>query len=380
LRYEARFVVDTHAHITTLYKPKGMKESWDLPEGWTGLGAELEPFDNSAFTLYDMGRYGVDMCVLKPSIIGTTNTMQAMLVDKYPDKFRALCSDQKQKLKVFREKCDWSLDVAVEEVEEALKTGKFVGIGEFVPGCMGLVPRRTYTFRQRLDEFRKFMELAAKYDVTIDFHEFSRTPWGGPGSVLLSAVATEYPDVSIIFCHGGRGSAAAVEVAAGATGRNVYLECGSWPAENFKAALTKPNVGATQLIWGHDYGNVPQVIIKQDRSGQNPISYPRFSFSRRQASGGQPGSQLYERWPGVPSYQTDFWGWSLHQIHRLKDWNWVTQDEVNLILGGNAAKIFKLQVPFERMFPEGRSDLFGSYWEKSVPFIPRDQVKNPDYP
>ena len=109
MRYEARFVVDTHAHITTLYKPKGMKESWDLPEGWTGLGAELEPFDNSAFTLYDMGRYGVDMCVLKPSIIGTTNTMQAMLVDKYPDKFRALCSDQKQKLKIFREKCDWSL-------------------------------------------------------------------------------------------------------------------------------------------------------------------------------------------------------------------------------------------------------------------------------
>ena len=41
-----------------------------------------------------------------------------------------------------------------------------------------------------------------------------------------------------------------------------------------------------------------------------------------------------KRWPRVPTYQIDWWGWSLHQIDRLRDW--VTQDEINLILGGNA--------------------------------------------
>jgi len=77
----------------------------------------------------------------------------------------------------------------------------------------------------------------------------------------------------------------------------------------------------------------------------------------------------------VPSYQADFWGWSLHQIHKLRDW--VTQDELNLILGGNAAKIFKLPVPYPRMFLDGRPDVYGIHWEESVPFIPDDQIRNP---
>ena len=374
----ARFVVDTHSHITTLYKPKGVTKGWDFPDDWNGLSEELEVFDNSPFTLYDMEVYGVDMCILKPSIIGTTNEMQAKLVDNHPDKFRACCSDQKQKLKMWREKCEWSLEVAVEEVESALNwgKGKFVCIGEFVPGCMGLHPPRVYTFRQRLDEWRRFMDLAAKYGVALDFHEgeahHGRAPWGGgayAGYSLLTAVASEYPNVPVIIDHGGgheaEGIQKAVQIAGRAGGRNVYLETGDWPAECFEFALTSPNVGATQLIWGHDYGNVPQYIIKKQRPGQSPITHPILGL---------------HPWRGVPSYQTDFWGWSLHQIHRLKDWNWVTQDEVNLILGGNAAKIFKLPVPFERMFPEGRPDLYGIHWEKSVPFIPKDQILHPDYP
>ena len=97
------------------------------------MSAELEPFDNSALALYDMQRYGVDMGILLPSIIGTTNEFQAMIVDKYPDKFRACCSDQKLKIKVHRGEAKWTLEAAVAEVEAALKTGKFVGIGEFAP-------------------------------------------------------------------------------------------------------------------------------------------------------------------------------------------------------------------------------------------------------
>ncbi|GAH21571.1 unnamed protein product, partial [marine sediment metagenome] len=87
-------------------------------------------------------------------------------------------------------------------------------------------------------------------------------------------------------------------------------------------------------------------------------------------------SSAMKRWPPVPYYHIDWWGWALHQIHKIRDW--VTQDEINLILGGNAARIFKLPVPYERMFLSGRPDIWGVDWEKSVPFIPRDQVINPD--
>ena len=80
--YEGRFVVDAHLHITTLYKPKGMTEGWDFPEGWSGLSAELEPFDNSALTLYDMARYGVDMGILLPSMVGAMTYPQ--LADQLP--------------------------------------------------------------------------------------------------------------------------------------------------------------------------------------------------------------------------------------------------------------------------------------------------------
>ena len=78
-----------------------------------------------------------------------------------------------------------------------------------------------------------------------------------------------------------------------------------------------PNVRVSQLIWGADYGHVPQYIV---------------------ATRGRP-VQLHDRharWPRVPKIQTDWWGWVLHQIDKLRDY--VSQDEINLILGGNAAR------------------------------------------
>ncbi len=362
MRSEARFVVDTHAHITTLYQPAGEKSLELARQGlWNGLNGELQPFDNSPLTLYDMDRYGVDMCVLKPSIVGTTNEMQAMLVDKHPDKFRAMCSDQKHKIKMWREEVEYNHQEAVDEVEAALKTGKYVGIGEFVPGGMQCRRSKKPDYDQRLAEFRDFMELAKQYEVTIDLHE------GAVGYVwdvnqLYSRLAREYPDVPIIYCHGGGHEESSIKNSCRVAGHasNIYLETGSWTAEQYMIALDDPNVGPTQLIWGHDYGNVPQYMTRS--TGRN-------------AAAAQPPFFM-KRWPKVPTYQTDWWGWSLQQIRRLKEW--VTQDEINLILGGNAARIFKLPVPYERMFPEGRPDIFGVDWEKSIPFIPREQVQNPD--
>ncbi len=343
---------------------------------WTGMSGEIEPFDNSPLTIYDMERYGVDMCITKPSQIGMLNEMGAALVDKYPDKFGACCSDQTLKLKVWRGEAEWSLEAAIEEIDAALKTGKYVGIGEFLPKPItsksvevagGQVASGDYTFRERLGHIRRFCDLAAKHDVTIDFHESSGRQWGGGtygGYGLLSKIAAEYPDVSIIICHGGGHTEAGIKAACSAAGReNVYLECGDWPAEYFEIALKNPNIGVTQVIWGHDYGNVPQYITAHPGEEYHPSSYPTLRM---------------RKWPLVPSYQTDFWGWSLHQIHKIRDW--VTQDEINLIMGGNAAKIFKLPVPHPRMFPEGRPDLWGIHWEKSIPFLPAEQIQNPDKP
>ena len=367
MHYEARFVVDTHIHITTLYRPKGK------PKGlWTGLplapeDGEVEYYDNSALCLYDMERYGIDMCLLKPSVTGTTNEKQAELVDRYPDKFRAFCADQTLKIKCARGEAKWTLDAAAEEVEAALKTGKFVGIGEFVPRDWGR--KKIYGFKERLDEYRVFMELARKYDVTLDFHDFA---WGYEWDPwqLLSRIAMEYPDVPIIVCHSGhsigsyiKGDEAirkACAVAGSAVGggvENIYLETGTWPAEYYKIAMEDPNVGVTQLIWGGDYGHVPQYITANP--GREPSSF----------------STAMKRWPRVPTYQIDWWGWALHQIHKIRDW--VTQDEINLVLGGNAARIFKLPVPHERMFLDGRPDIYGINWEKSVPFIPKEQIRKP---
>src|SRR4030067_1254947 len=93
MRAAGRFVVEAHAHITTLYKSKG-KSPGDYFGGLTNTfsDGEVEYFDNSPLTLYDMERYGVDMCLLKPSQVGNTNESHAALVDRSPDKFPAFCS------------------------------------------------------------------------------------------------------------------------------------------------------------------------------------------------------------------------------------------------------------------------------------------------
>ncbi|MDP6258332.1 MAG: hypothetical protein QGH63_04505, partial [Rhodospirillales bacterium] len=50
-------------------------------------------------------------------------------------------------------------------------------------------------------------------------------------------------------------------------------------------------------------------------------------------------------------HQVDVWGWSLKQLLKLE----CTQDDLNLVLGGTAARIYKLTVPHSRLFrPVGK--------------------------
>ena len=53
---------------------------------------------------------------------------------------------------------------------------------------------------------------------------------------------------------------------------------------------------------------------------------------------------------GPPAHQVDVFGWSLRQMDKLE----IPQDDLNLILGGNAVRLFKLEdkVPHTRLFKQ----------------------------
>jgi hypothetical protein len=381
----ARFIVDTHCHITTLYQP-GTKEGWEMAERceWNGLRYELAPFDNCFLTLYDMDRYGVDMAVLLPSIPGTLNEAQAKLVKRFPDRFRACCSDQRTVLDAMRGGPRWTFKAALQEIEEALKTGCFSGIGEFIPGTragMGTIPglEGPVSLERRLDEWAAVCELGVKYDVPILSHDqILRSREGGwTLTELLAKISEQNPKAKIIHTHGAvedepeRGMDAIRDMySVMATLDNVYMETGGWCERQFEIAF-EVGVTANKLMWGHDYGNVPQHIVRKN--------IEKFGPKQKQLEYRKTASIMafgYKDFPAVPTYQPDFYGWGLRTIDRVGDW--LTQDEINLILGGTAAKLYKLPVPYSRMFPEGRPDIFGDKCAESIPFIPRDQVQHPD--
>ena len=362
-----RFVVETHGHITTLYQSaKPNDPNWRGGAMAPGTG-EVEPVDNSAMTLWDMDAYGVDMVLLYPSMTGTTNEAQLKLCETYPDKFRAFCCDGGTRLEAQRGGKPWTLERAVEEVEACLKTGKYIGIGEHNPRDF---TNQFYTAEQRFYEHVPFFELARKYDVPIAIHDVvGEGVWLFDPWALLMKLIGAYPDVKVVINHGGHSIGAyifddsIIRKALACCGRseNVFLEIGTWTAEMMQLAMEDPNVGPTQLLWGSDYGHVPQYLTQDvRRNGKMPASF----------------CTSMKRWTPVPAYQTDWWGWGVTQITKLKEW--YSQDEINLVLGGNAARLFKLPVPFERMFLSGRPDINGVNWEKTVPYVPVEQVKYPD--
>jgi predicted TIM-barrel fold metal-dependent hydrolase len=383
MRNIARFVVDTHCHITSLYQPADQK-GWDKvdAEEWNGLADEISIFDNSPLTLYDMDRYGVDMAVLLPSIIGTTNESQAKLVKKYPHKFRACCCDQDTVLKAYRGEIKYTIEEGLKEVETALKTGMFVGIGEFAPGSSAhhrQLPgfEGNAPFEKRYDEWCATCELAIKYDVPVLAHDqfIIRKDW--KHYEMLAKVAQAYPQAKIVQTHGAveeecvRGLDAVRDMyeVIGSLD-NVIMETGGWGVEQFKVAFDC-GITANKLMWGHDYGNVPQHIVTKSIEKYGPkVKELEYRNHIMMMCFG------YEDWPAVPTYQPDLYGWGMRTIDRVGDF--ITQDEINMIMGGTAAKLYKLPVPYPRMFPEGRPDIFGDKAKESVPFLPDEQIQHPE--
>lgn len=70
-----RFVIDTHVHAQRhafKFKERGIKP--DYATLATGM-PDVEVYDNTPRLLYDMERYGVDMCVIMPAF-GMTDEVE----------------------------------------------------------------------------------------------------------------------------------------------------------------------------------------------------------------------------------------------------------------------------------------------------------------
>jgi predicted TIM-barrel fold metal-dependent hydrolase len=157
--------------------------------------------------------------------------------------------------------------------------------------------------------------------------------WSNP--LHCHEVAALYPDVPIIMCHGGiegssyfmRNYEDCLNVAA--SHHNVYIECGQWWAELYERPLKDPNIGCEKLLWGTDWGAscTPQIWM--------PGCVPETCCSQ--------DTRL-----GPPAHQVDIYGWSLRELGRLN----IPQDDLNLILGGNAVRLFNLKTPHTRLFKQ----------------------------
>jgi hypothetical protein len=371
-RYAGRFVVDTHCHAqraAVRFAERGVKAP-STRDMYAGV-AEVTWFDNSERLLYDMERSGFDMCILMSGGLarGMDNDLDAALVERHPDRFAALAYPTTRLRAVMQGKSKWSVEAALKETEERLKTGNYRGIGQGLPitesGSYGNLfasgaeksKSESLSITETLDRCRAFMALAEKYGVAVS---------GLPHDERITGqLVAEFPKVPVVLQLVGWGRRAAAskvrEVCeiAGQVG-NVYLEMGLAPAALWEVALSDPNVGPPKLLFGTDWGASHYVYSQPGR----PIRGEAFTSY----------VDWIDKW-GPVRYQSDFWGWSLYQIDKLRDT--ITQDEINLILGGNAARIFKLDVPYSRLFPEARPDLWGVQWERYTKFLPDEQVKRP---
>jgi predicted TIM-barrel fold metal-dependent hydrolase len=335
------FVVDAHTHGQRHaygFQEKGEKADYAA----LSMGmSRIQAYSNAPRMLYHMDRYQVDVCVLMPAF-GMTNEINAEIVKEYPDRFIAVAMDVKTRQRVMNGEKKYSVDDSLQELDELLSSGYFKGIGE----GMHVVGNN---WSERFEHICKYMELCRKHKIPAQYH--AGFPAGYAGGVLSKIqghyeipsanpllcheVASAYPDVPVIINHGGiEGSSYYIEyyekcLNVAASHHNVYIECGQWWAELYEKPLKDPNIGAEKLLWGTDWGAscTPQSWMP----GCVPETYVNQDINL-----------------GPPSHQCDIWGWSLRELGRLN----IPQDDLNLILGGNACRLYGIKTPHTRLFKD----------------------------
>ena len=354
----ARFVIDTHVHGQRHAVQFDNREEdpnyvnianamrGAVPADEDGADdADVIVYKNTDRILYDMDCYEVDMAVLLPGF-GMENRLHREMVQDHPDKFVAMCNPVRTMKAAVRGEREYSFDAAAEELDEWLGYDEFVGIGEGLPRDPNQDERLTW--RERKAQIEKIFDVAADHDVPIRWHTGRvsgytgmETPidyfpdWTDP--TLAMDLAAEYPDVDIIFDHGGMQGTWHEDTVddvckVAATHDNVHLEIGLYWADLLKKPMNDPNIGIDQLLWGNDWGaSMPQY----HQPGESPPMY---------------WDQISD-W-GLPAHQIDYWGASLRQLLKYAMDRDLPQDDLNQILGGNAARLFDLDVPETRLFPD----------------------------
>jgi predicted TIM-barrel fold metal-dependent hydrolase len=341
------FIVDTHVHSQRHAAGAALDGSKDYGDLGRAI-QQVDAYDNSARLLYHMQTYGVDMCILEPAF-GMSNEINVEQVKKYPDKFVANCQagTKHTRDRVEAGEIEWSIQVVLEELDALLKTGNYVGIGEGIPAGKAITVKDGYPVyndeHTLIREMMMICDLARSYKVPIRYHcgtnvgyegHYHSHPWNF-NPLWAHDLAMMFPDVPIIMEHGG------IEgwwwerlydecLAVAASHKNVYLETGRWWTDLYYKCLADRNLGAGKLLWGTDWG--ASLPIETNIGGK----YLPQTFTEQ------------VRKDGIVRHQVDIWGWSLKQLLRLD----ISQDDLNLILGGNAVRIYKLRTPggLSRMF------------------------------
>jgi predicted TIM-barrel fold metal-dependent hydrolase len=341
------FIVDTHVHPQRHAAGSALKGSTDYGDLGRAI-QQVDAYDNSPRLLYHMDCYDVDMCILEPAF-GMSNEINVELVKKYPDKFVANCQagTKRTRDRVEAGEIEWDIKFVLEELDELLKTGNYVGIGEGIPAGKAISVEDGFpVYNSELSLMKEMMmicDLARSYEVPIRYHcgtnvgyegHYHSHPWNF-NPLWAHDLAMAFPEVPLIMEHGG------IEgwwwerlydecLAVAASHQNVYLETGRWWTDLYYKPLADRNIGPEKLLWGTDWG--ASLPIQTNIGGK----YLPATFTEQ------------VRKDGIVRHQVDVWGWSLKQMLRLD----ISQDDLNLILGGNAVRIYKLRTPggLSRMF------------------------------
>lgn len=344
-----RFVVDTHVHAQRLAAGASLRQRGheDVRRVDYKALSEVIPtaqaYDNSARLIYDMDAYGVDVCVLI-SAYGMTNELNLKIMAEHPDRFVTLLSAKEYEDDCREGKQEWSIQGVCDWLDAQLKTKKYVGIGENIPHLPPHRPRGEVVSPDIvMKRCLQVMEVVRAHNVTVHVHAggatmgYRRGYFCGPTGPLthnplwVLDLAYNFPEVPIIISHGGMAmwwweKLYEESLYVAAAHDNVYLETGLWWEDLYYRALDDPNIGAEKLVWGTDWG--ASIPIHGQR-GRKPSAYPM---------------QVRKR--GIVRHQVDIMGWSLRQLSKVD----CTQDELNLILGGNAVRLWNLPVPHTRLF------------------------------
>jgi len=350
-----RFIVETHCHgqrhavriqahgDDSAYETLPDKMKLAVPADEADDEDEVIVYDNSERVLRDMETYGVDMCVLLPSF-GMTNEINQQIMEANPGKFIAAAAPVQTKKKALRGEEEWTWEAAAEELDEWLSKDGFRMTGEGIR-CD---PTRTepVEWSQRKKDMRHVFDVAAKHGVPVRWHTGYVSGYGGAHGLfnllpdwsdpsLASQLKAEYEEVPIVFDHGGMQAGWREDYvdkccSVAATFDDVYLEIGLYWKDLMKKPLNDPNISIDQLLWGNDWG---ASMVEHNQPGEEPPFY---------------WEQIAER--GLPAHQPDYWGSSLRQLNKFAMERDLPQDDLNLILGGNAVRLFDIEVEDDRMF------------------------------